>query len=205
METSTITRKTLATLGAGMVVLLAVAVAVLVAAPAQAAPLAPIPSLNVQRYMGTWYQLAAVPQPFNLNCARDTRATYTLLDAQNVRVHNSCITWTGGTDEIVGNARVNDPVTRAQLHVSFPGVPTQDSLDGPTNYVVTYLADDYSWALVGDPARSSGFVLSRSVSVTDEQWRQIRTIVESRGYNTCLLLTSPLTGGRQDIRPLCTV
>lgn len=185
--------------------LLAVAGAVLGAAPAQAAPLAPVPSLDVQRYMGTWYQLAAVPQPFNLNCARDTRATYALLDAQNVRVQNTCTTWTGGNNEIVGNARVNDPVTGAQLHVSFPGVPTQDSPDGPTNYIVTYIADDYSWALVGDPARSSGFVLSRPVSVPDEQWRQIRAVVDSRGYNACLLLTSPITGGRQDIRPLCTV
>ncbi|PTR36841.1 apolipoprotein D and lipocalin family protein [Rhodococcus sp. OK611] len=179
--------------------------AVLLAAPAAAAPLAPVPSLDVQRYMGTWHQLAAIPQPFSLNCASDTRATYSLLDAQNVRVENSCTTWTRGSSGVTGNARVNDPATMAQLHVSFPGVSTQDSLDGPTNYVVSHIADDYSWALVGDPARFSGFVLSRSASATAERWQEIRSVVESRGYNSCLLLTSPTTGGREDIRPLCTV
>ncbi|MCZ4556195.1 lipocalin family protein [Rhodococcus maanshanensis] len=179
--------------------------AVLLAAPAAAAPLAPVPSLDVQRYMGTWHQLAAIPQPFSLNCASDTRATYSLLDAQNVRVENSCTTWTRGSSGVTGNARVNDPATMAQLHVSFPGVSTQDSLDGPTNYVVSHIADDYSWALVGDPARFSGFVLSRSASATAERWQEIRAVVESRGYNSCLLLTSPTTGGREDIRPLCTV
>ncbi|NLE80870.1 MAG: lipocalin family protein [Rhodococcus sp.] len=180
---------------------------VLFAAPAGAAPglLPPVPSLDVPRYMGAWYQLAAVPQPFNLECARDTQARYTLLDARNVRVQNTCTTWNGGTNMIVGNARVTDPATNAQLHVSFPEVPFQGSPDGPTNYVVTYIADDYSWAFVGDPLRFSGFVLSRTRAVSEDRWVEIRAVVESRGYNSCFLLTSPTTGGRQDIRPLCTV
>jgi apolipoprotein D and lipocalin family protein len=187
--------------------LTAAAAVVLAASPAQAQPgaLAPVPSLDVPRYLGTWYQLAAVPQPFNLDCARDTRATYGLVDSSNVSVANSCTTWAGGTNGINGNARVNDPVTNAQLHVSFPDVPFQSSPDGPTNYVVTYIADDYSWALVGDPARASGFVLSRNPAVDDAGWTQIRQVVESRGYNSCLLLTSPTTGGREGIQPLCTV
>ncbi|RVW07330.1 lipocalin [Prescottella agglutinans] len=168
-------------------------------------PLPPVPSLDVARYAGTWHQLAAVPQPFNLNCARDTRATYAVLDASNISVDNTCTTWTGAADGITGNARVNDPTTNAQLHVSFPSAPMQDSPDGPTNYVVTYIADDYSWALVGDPARISGFVLSRTPAVTADRWREIRGVVEARGYNACLLLTSPTTGGRSDIAPLCTV
>ncbi|QBJ96250.1 lipocalin [Rhodococcus sp. ABRD24] len=192
----------------------ATAAALATAAPASAQPpgsadlwqpLAPIPSLDVARYVGTWYQLAAVPQPFNLQCARDSRAVYGVIDASNISVNNTCTTWSGGTDGVVGNARVNDPVTNAQLHVSFPSVPFQGSPDGPTNYVVTYLADDYSWAFVGDPARVSGFVLSRTPAVSDAQWKQIRSVAESRGYNSCLLLTSPTTGGRSDIAPLCTL
>ncbi len=168
-------------------------------------PLAPIASLDVERYLGRWYQVAAVPQPFNLECARDTSATYSLIDPTNIKVENSCTTWSGGTNGIVGNARVNDPVTNAQLHVSFPRVPFQSSPDGPTNYIVTYIAPDYSWALVGDPMRLSGFVLSRVPALSDAAWRDVRLTVESRGYNSCLLLTSPLSAGRQDIRPLCAV
>lgn len=205
----TVTRK----LTAGLFAAVA-ATAVATAAPAAAQPtgsadlwqpLAPVPSLDVARYVGTWYQLAAVPQPFNLDCARDTRATYGVIDASNISVNNTCTTWSGGTNDITGNARVNDPVTNAQLHVSFPSVPFQNGPDGLTNYVVTYLADDYSWALVGDPARFSGFVLSRTPAVSEDGWREIRSVVESRGYNSCLLLTSPATGGRTDIAPLCTV
>ena len=167
-------------------------------------PLAPVPSLDVERYLGTWNQVAAVPQPFNLACARDTQANYQLIDASNIRVENTCTTWTGGQNGIVGNARVNDTVTNAQLHVSFPSVPTQGDPDGPTNYIVAYIAEDYSWALVGDPLRTSGFVLSRSPEVSPEQFREIRAVAESKGYNSAFILTSPTPGGATDIRPLST-
>ncbi|QNG20692.1 lipocalin family protein [Rhodococcus triatomae] len=179
--------------------------AVAAATPAQAEPLPPVPHLDVERYLGTWHQLAAVPQPFNLECARDTLATYTAVDETNVGVANRCTTWTGTENAIEGNARVVDPVTNAALHVSFPSVPFQDGPDGPPNYVVTHVAEDYSWALVGDPARFSGFVLSREPAVDDAGWSEIRRVAESRGYNTCLILTSPTTGGRDDVRPLCTL
>ena len=178
------------------------AAAVLAPAPAEAAPLTPVPALDLTRYVGLWHQVAANPAPFNLDCVRDTTAYYTPIDERTVRVENSCTTIGGARRGIVGAARVNGP---AALHVSFPSVPFQESLDGPSNYLVAHLADDYSWALVGDPTRLSGFVLSRSPVVDAAGWREIRGVVEQRGYNSCLMLTSPTTGGFDQIRPLCTV
>lgn len=166
------------------------------------APLTPIAQLDVDRYLGTWHQLAANPAPFNLDCVRDTTANYSLIDDANIRVENSCTTIAGDRRGIVGNARVNGP---AELYVTFPGLPFQDSLDGPSNYLVAHIADDYSWALVGDPTRRSGFVLSRSPIADETRWREIRTVVEAQGYNSCLMLTSPTTEGEQQIRPLCLV
>jgi len=148
-------------------------------------PLQPVANLDVARYVGEWNQVAAIPQPFSLACAKDTRASYGIVDSSNVSVKNTCTTWTGQANEIVGNARVTDPATGAQLHVSFPGVPSQESLDGPPNYIVTYIADDYSWALVGDPLRLSGFVLSRSAVIDAAGWTEIPRAPEPRGYQRC--------------------
>ncbi|MFF2555321.1 lipocalin family protein [Nocardia sp. NPDC058058] len=165
----------------------------------------PIASLDLSRYLGTWYQLAAMPQYFNLVCARDTRAEYALDPQGDVSVHNSCTTWAGGPNEIRGTATVTDPVTNAQLHVSFPGVPTQESRYGAPNYIVTALGDNYSWALVTDPNRLSGFVLSRTPSLDPAQWNDIRAAITRAGENTCLYLTSPTTGGLDALAPLCAV
>ncbi|MBH0775645.1 lipocalin family protein [Nocardia bovistercoris] len=177
--------------------------AVTLAAGVATAQPAPVPSLELDRYLGTWYQLAAVPQYFSLVCARDTRATYALDPQGNVSVRNRCTTWAGAPNEISGTATVNDRVTGAQLHVSFPGVPTQESLEGPTNYIVTALGPDYSWALVTDPTRLSGFVLSRTPALDAGQWAQVGAAIDVVGQSRCMYLTSPTTGGRSDITPLC--
>ncbi|MGW4769508.1 lipocalin family protein [Nocardia sp. NPDC004278] len=164
----------------------------------------PVPQLDLGRYVGTWHQLAAVPQVFNLSCARDTMAEYRLDERGDVAVHNSCVTWTGELNEIHGTATVNDRQTGAQLHVSFPGVPGQDLRNGPTNYIVTALGPDYSWALVTDPTRTSGFVLSRAVALDPDTWNHVRAAITEVGQSPCLYLTSPTTGGLSDIAPLCT-
>ncbi|MVU77582.1 lipocalin [Nocardia sp. ET3-3] len=172
-------------------------------AVAPAEPPAPVTALEVDRYLGTWYQLAAIPQYFDLVCARDTRAEYTLDARGDVAVHNSCTTWSGGPNDIRGTATVTDPSTRAQLHVSFPGVPTQDARYGPANYVVTALGADYSWALVTDPHRSSGFVLSRTPALEPAEWLRIRAAIAAAGEDACWYLTSPTSGGIEAISPLC--
>ncbi|WP_067843392.1 lipocalin family protein [Nocardia lijiangensis] len=171
---------------------------------AAAEPPAPVPALDLDRYLGTWRQLAAVPQYFNLACARDTTADYALDPNGDIAVHNRCTTWTGTVNEIRGTARVNDRVTGAQLHVSFPGVLTQDQLDGPTNYIVTALGPDYSWAIVTDPTRASGFVLARNPALDRQAWADVQAAIVAAGQNPCLYLTSPTIGGLSAIAPLCT-
>ncbi|WP_433726673.1 lipocalin family protein [Nocardia sp. CA-129566] len=185
--------------------LVAAAAAVSTSGVATASPdPTPVPQLDLGRYLGIWHQLAAVPQVFNLACARDTVAEYHLDERGDVAVHNSCVTWNGGLNEIHGTATVNDRQTGAQLHVGFPAVPGQDQRYGPTNYIVTALGPDYSWALVTDPTRASGFVLSREVAFDPETWNHVRAAITAMGQSPCLYLTSPTTGGLSDIAPLCT-
>lgn len=157
-------------------------------------------AVDLERYAGTWYQVAALPQPYTLQCAHNTTAGYGVLDDSTISVRNSCGTLFGGPSVIEGTATVRSD---ASLRVNFPGVPFQDE-NGPVNYRVTHLEDDYSLAVVGDPRRMSGFVLSRTPDLSPGQWSQVRGIVESRGWNSCTFLTVPMDGGRGDVVPLCT-
>ncbi|MGP6173193.1 lipocalin family protein [Corynebacterium sp. A21] len=156
--------------------------------------------VDLERYAGKWYQVAALPQPYSLQCARDTTAEYAVIDDSMISVRNSCGTLVGPDSVIEGTATLR---SEASLRVNFPDVPFQDP-NGPVNYRVTYLADDYSLAIVGDPGRNSGFVLSRTPDLSPAQWSQVRTTVESRGWWSCAFLTVPMTGGRGDVAPLCT-
>ncbi|GAA4116913.1 hypothetical protein GCM10022215_16990 [Nocardioides fonticola] len=192
--------------GAAVVASLAAVAPTADAAAAQAttAPLAPVASVDLQRYLGDWNQVAAIPQIFQIQCARDSRATYTAVDASTIGVRNTCRTWLGFSSSVTGQATVLDPTTNAQLRVNFNGIPNFGDTSQP-NYVITYLSPDYSTAIVGDPARRSGFVLSRTPDLQGITWSQIRDIVTERGYDACKFRITPVAGGRQDRSRLCTL
>lgn len=195
--------------GAAVVASLAAVVPTADAAPSSTtlsstAPLAPVASVDLQRYLGDWNQVAAIPQIFQIQCARNSRATYTFVDASTIGVRNTCRTWLGFSSSVTGQAKVLDPATNAQLRVSFNGIPNFGDTSQP-NYVITYVSPDYSTAIVGDPARRSGFVLSRTPDLQGITWSQIRDIVIERGYDPCAFRITPVAGGRQDRSKLCTL
>ena len=163
-------------------------------------PLQPVAELDVNRYLGTWNQLAAIPQIFNLQCARNVRAEYGSIDETAISVRNTCRTWLGRTSAIEGFALVLDTDTNAQLRVEFPSVPFSFGEDA--NYVVTFIDEDYRWALVGDPQRGSGFVLARDTSFTREQWQEVKAVIESRGYDSWRFWTTPTSGGKRVSLPV---
>ena len=80
-----------------------------------------------------------------------------------------------------------------------------------TPSIVAYLEDGpdpagpYRYAVVGDPSRGSGFLLSRDKVVPNSELRRLTKEIEKVGYNPCTFLVSPTTGGRSDYSPLCTV
>lgn len=198
------------------------AVLALIAGPAtaDAAPLKPIPKLDVNRYLGTWWQQATVPSFFGVRCAKDTNATYTFINDKTVGVDNKCTSFTGQPDGIKGKATIVDPVTNAQLVVTFPFIPGTINPGNTPNYIVAWVGDangndaggpgatgnePYQYAIVGDPLRLSGFVLTRKKVVSTDELRMLERKARQVGFNSCTLLISPTTGGRSDYSPLCTV
>lgn len=164
--------------------------------------LSQVESVDLERYAGTWHQVAAIPQPYTLQCTNDTKAEYAVTPQGTVSVKNTCGSAISSDSSIEGEATVRDTDTNASLRVNFGGVPFQDP-NGPVNYRVTYLAEDYSLAIVGDPTRSSGFVLSREPELSPEQWSTVRGVIEDRGWWSCAFLAVPMAGGRGDATPLC--
>lgn len=179
---------------------LAVLVSML-AAPAAASAVQPVEQVEVSRYLGTWKQLAAIPQWFDVGCLRDTTATYSLNPDGTVRVANKCGGPFGTTISITGRARIADTTTNAQLQVTFL------NLGGPvytgTNYVIVGLASDYSWAVVTDPDRTSAFVLSRTATQPDAVIAEIKAILTRNGINTCRLKVTKQAGGATTSPPFC--
>ncbi|MFD7071395.1 lipocalin family protein [Streptomyces sp. NPDC059913] len=61
-------------------------------------------TVGLGRYTGTWFQLAAVPQLFELQCAKNVKAVHGATGRGGVAVTNSCATWLGASSRITGEA-----------------------------------------------------------------------------------------------------
>lgn len=145
--------------------------------------------VDVLRYAGSWYQIAANPTFFNEGLVGVT-ANYTLQDDGTIKVLNSgFVDRLDGEPELIeGLAVVADPVSNASLAVSFPGQP---ELPFP-NYLIVVLDEvDYQYAAVTDPLFTTLFILSRTPQMDDKIYQQIITQLEAKGVPTEQLLLTP--------------
>jgi apolipoprotein D and lipocalin family protein len=164
--------------------LLAATLALCLAAPAAAfaepAPLATVPAVDIARYAGLWYEIAAIPMWFQRNCLGDTTARYTPNPDGTIDVLNRCRT-RDGSDEAHGLARVVDTRSNARLQVSFFSFLGWRPVWG--DYWIIALAPDYSWAVVGGPKRRYGWILARTPALDAATLAAIRQRLEALGYD----------------------
>ena len=144
-------------------------------------PLATAPSVDLDRYMGKWFEIARLPNSFEKNCEGVT-AEYALDEGQKVRVINTCRKGSidGKIDVAKGRAKVVDQQTNAKLKVSFFGPFWGD-------YWILKIADDYSLSIVGEPQGKYLWILSRTPKISDAVRDEALAKLQSLGYDTSAL------------------
>ncbi len=156
------------------------------AAPAAAQPpaaLAPVASLDVARYMGTWFEIAKYPNWFQKKCLSDTRADYQLQAAGTVQVTNRCRKESGDMDQAIGEARQIGPATSPKLQVRF--APAWLSLLPFVwgDYWVIDLDAAYQLVAVSEPKREYLWVLSRTPTVSAEAYQALLLRLKAQGFD----------------------
>lgn len=139
-------------------------------------PLETVEHVDVERYMGLWYEIAAFPQRFQKGCT-GTTATYTLRSDGQVDVLNRCRkdSLDGKKKAAKGRARVVDAETHAKLEVSFFRPFWGD-------YWVIDLGEEYEYAVVGHPGRDYLWILSRTRAMDPGVYDTIVAGLAARGY-----------------------
>lgn len=175
----------------------AILTTLLMAAPALAQPQQPVPplqalpSLEVAPYMGTWYQVAWIPNSFQKQCVSDTVATYRDLGNGGVEVLNRCKRVDGKTDSVLGIARPPAGVARiqgdklmpARLEVSFLPAWLRWTGIGWGAYWVVDLASDGRYAIVSESSREYLWVLARQPALTPVDESAIRAKLQALGFD----------------------
>ena len=152
-------------------------------------PLQVVPSIDLARYAGTWYEIARFPNRFQQTCVGDVTATYTLLDNGDVKVINRCRKDDGGWAEADGIARrlsEDEPNSKLQVRFAPAWLSFLPFVWG--DYWVIDLADDYSCALVGGPDREYLWLLARTPSLDDSSYTRLLQTAREQGFDTLRLV-----------------
>jgi apolipoprotein D and lipocalin family protein len=144
--------------------------------------------VDLQRYQGTWYELARLPMFFQRDCLR-SEAHYQLQADGSVAVTNRCETGDGEWQEAKGEAVPQEAGSTDRLWVRFDNWFSRifpDLTKG--HYWVLYLDEAYSTALVGSPDRKYLWLLARDTEVDQATRERLLTEAERRGYDTSELI-----------------
>ncbi len=144
-------------------------------------PLSVADNVDIERYLGDWYEIARFENRFQEGCVGVT-ARYARREDGLISVTNVCRNAAGEvTDTAEGRARLVDRTSNARLEVSFFGPFWGD-------YWILDLAEDYAWALVGEPSGRYLWILARTPSLPDDVLQARLQTLRDLGYDTDALV-----------------
>ena len=136
--------------------------------------------VDLERYMGRWYEIARFPNSFEEGCVGVT-ADYSLNDDGSVKVVNTCRQ--GALDGPVEVAEGRGVTTRAEgdrLEVGF--VSWLPFATG--DYWILDVDDAYQVAVIGNPAGTTGWVLARTPQLSEARLEEAFEVLRRNGYDT---------------------
>ena len=139
-----------------------------------------VSNVDLERYVGLWYEIAKIPNRFQKHCARGTTAEYVLKNDGRITVVNRCFKEDGVLDEAQGVAKIVDTTSNARLKVSFVSFAGWRPFWG--DYWIIGLDEGYEWAIIGTPDRKYGWVLARAPKLDEDTMEVIFAILERNGY-----------------------
>lgn len=136
-----------------------------------------VKELDLNRYMGIWYEIARYPHSFEKNLEGVT-ATYAIKENGMISVLNQG--YKGGLEGkhkiAKGKAKRPDENEPGKLKVSF-------FLWFYGDYYVLDLDKDYQWALIGSSSDNYLWILSRTPVISDELFFDLTERLLMRGYD----------------------
>jgi apolipoprotein D and lipocalin family protein len=143
-------------------------------------PLQTVQKVDINRYLGTWYEIARYEHFFEKDC-KNVSANYSMLDEQTIKVVNRCTNMlTNEKKEAIGRAYATDD-TNSKLKVSFFRPFYGD-------YWVMILDENYDYVVVGAPSREYLWILARKPILDEKIKNEILQKLPNLGFDASKLI-----------------
>jgi len=140
-----------------------------------------VKELDLNRYLGTWYEIARFPHSFEKNLVGVT-ATYSLREDDKIKVLNQGYknSFDGELSVAEGKAKINNKLEPGKLKVSFFWIFYAD-------YNVLELDENYQYVMIGSSSDKYFWILSRTPKMAPEVYEMLLEKARKRGYNLAKL------------------
>ncbi len=139
-----------------------------------------VDKVDLNKYMGSWNEIAHYPNSFQEDCDRST-AQYDMRQDGSIDVMNTCIDARGAERTIHGVATVQDNNQPGKLKVNFG-----QSLVG--DYWIIDLDRDYQYSVVSGPGKESLFILARQFPMPSAVLQDILGRLDQEGFDRSKLV-----------------
>ena len=143
-----------------------------------------VATVDYEKFSGTWYEIARLPNRFEKKCVGDITATYTVRTDGRLDVKNRCREKDGRFMEAIGIARRVEGQPPSVLKVRFAPAFLSWLPMVWGDYQIIELAQDYSHVIVGSPNREYLWILSRRPRMDDALYRSLVKAAASQGFET---------------------
>jgi len=154
-------------------------------------PVRTIVSLDVPKYLGTWYEIAKFPNWFQKKCVGNTKAVYSMRADNNLKVLNSCKNADGVVSEAEGTARQIGAQDSPKLEVRFAPAWLSFLPMVWGDYWVIDLDPQYQVAAVSDPKREYLWVLSRTPQLDKKVYEDLLQRLQAQQFDVRKLEITP--------------
>ena len=136
-----------------------------------------VKQLDLNRYLGTWYEIARFPHSFEKNLVGVT-ATYSIRADGKINVVNKGYknTLDGKLSIAEGKAKIPNKAEPGKLKVSFFWIFYAD-------YDVLELDENYQYAMIGSSSPKYFWILSRTPQMNPTTYEMLLEKARKRGYN----------------------
>lgn len=152
-----------------------------------------VSNFNLEKYLGTWYEIARLPMKYQPDDSTDISAVYSLNENGKVRVQNRCLDADKKLDESIGEATVID-AEHGKLEVSFLPEGFRWIPFTKGDYWVLKIDENYQTVLIGEPNQKFLWVLHRSPSLDENTKAEYLAYATSIGYDLTDLIHTVHTG-----------
>lgn len=143
-------------------------------------PLQTVQKVELNKYLGSWYEIARYEHFFEKDC-KNVTANYSMMNEETIKVINRCTKiQTNEKKEAKGRAYAIDE-SNSKLKVSFFRPFYGD-------YWVLMLDENYKYAVVGTPSREYLWILARTSKLDEKIKNEILQKLPTLGFETSKLI-----------------